>query len=198
MIFQYASPKERGSVQGLVQFCRGAAAFLISLVMGFAVQFSRSYDPTPVYPLDIKQPVEMARRISDSQTPFAEYLRQTMPAPALEEYGSETDKEKLKKALAGAMTALMEDKDLYSPERFPEDNLTRQSRRMITRVKDKDDLKVLNRALLQDTFREELSPKANYRISYAINIFAALFAGALTLTTRKGKYAQTLKDGGGA
>lgn len=194
MIFQYASPSDRGTVFGLVQFVRGFSAFVITLVLGGLVQMSRSYDATPIYPLDVKDPVAMAQRIENPDTSFERYLNASIPAEMSDRLRQTKNREALQKDLAAQLNVWMQDQNLYAPDRVQHAEMSRQSRRMLARQHDTDALKVLNRSLLQDAFREELSAKANYRISYVVNILLSLFAAVLALYIRKGKYAQTILD----
>lgn len=194
MIFQYASPKERGTIFGLIQFTRGAAAFVITLLLGWAVQQSRSYDPTPIYTLDIKNPAALQQRILNPQTPFEQYLNENFKDETLKELSSAPDKDAMKKPLAAGLNDIMNGKNIYEEKRFEGVELSRQSRRLIDRADSEKRLKVFNRSLIQDAFPEDLSAKANFRISYIINILIALLASFLAFTSREGKYSQKIDN----
>jgi len=198
LVFQYASDKERGTVFGLIQFVRGFSAFAFSLLIGWIVQFSSSSDGTPVLAEDIRQPTVVAQRLEARETPamqrFHEKLSPEMQARIAAPHADE-DLAALRAGLAAEFNRWLDDADLYSAEAFAELELSRQSRKLAEeRPAAGNDLAAINRSLIEDAFREEISRQPDYRLSYLLSVAICVAGGIVTLRTRKGAHARTLKD----
>lgn len=195
MVFQYASPKERGSVFGLIQFVRGLAAFVISLIPGQIVQMSSSYDPTPFYQDDFNKPAQVAARLMNPQTPPEQYIAAQIPDDLLKTLGSTEEAAKLRTPLAQALNQVLDDKDFYTEERFSGFDLPEQSRKLLSRDRSEKEQIIFNRSLVQGIFKDEVFPKANYRVSYIVNIIISLIGGIVVLSTRPGQFRQGAEEG---
>jgi len=191
MVFQYASPGERGTIFGLIQFVRGAAAFVFSLVLGQIVQMSPSYDPTPIYLDDINKAAEIAERLRDPDTPAVEYIARQL-TPELLEQLEQLDGAALRQPVADALNQVLDDPQFYTPERFAGVELPEQSRKLMDQRETEADQVVFNRSLVQTVFGEAIFPKTNYRVSYVANILVSLLGGFVVLSTKRGRYAQPL------
>ncbi|MGC4111449.1 MAG: MFS transporter [Nocardioides sp.] len=194
IVFQYASPNERGQIFGVIQFCRAFSAFLISIFLGSLVQVVDSYDPTPWRVQDLKAPAQFAAHLAQPQDDVARYVSEHL-APDTRARLTQPPSSELNQALVADLNRLLTEPAFYTPERFAGIELSRQSRALLDeKPADGDRLLVLNRTLLRDAFPADLSRKANYRIPYLVSIVLALGATLITLTTRRGPYAKTLAE----
>jgi maltose/moltooligosaccharide transporter len=187
LVFQYASEKERGTVFGLIQFVRGFAAFVFSLVIGGIVQYSASPDSTPFFSEDIRQVERLAERIASRDTPLMVYLDDHLSpaARATRTPAAGQDLVRLREQWGEELNRLIRDPALYSPERFRGIELSRQSRKLAGQeTVAGPGLVVLNRSLLEDAFAAEISRQPNYRLSYLLSVIICLLGAAVTLRTR--------------
>jgi len=206
IVFQYASPTERGQVFGLIQFVRGFSAFVFSLVLGFMIARVPSYDSMPIYDEDLKQTHALAMAIESQKTPVDQYLFTHLPTDlraqlntaSLEKITIPEQKEPqvnpaykdFKKNLAAELTRIARQDLTYSPELFKNVQLRKQSQHFLATPPKNDQQKfVFNRSLIQDSYPDYIQAKQDYRVAYKICIVLSLFAAVLTLTVRKGKYA---------
>lgn len=200
MVFQYTASNERGQVFGVVQFTRAFSAFVLTLVLGYAVQLAVSSDPTPIREPDLKETRRLVRRLTDPADIVAgDIANQLSPATrglitGHATSGAEASPE-LRAALVADLNRLCAGPLLHTPERFAAVALSRQSRDLLDPAPPAGDkLFVLNRALLQDAFAGELSRKVNYRMPYYAGIVLALLATFVALSTRRGRFARTLAE----
>jgi len=102
----------------------------------------------------------------------------------------------LRKNLARDLTNIARrNESIYTEERLAGMELSRASRRFINNPPDTPkEFYLMNRALLHDAFPDYISQKINYRVAYVLVIVLATIACMLTLTARRGKYADTLRD----
>ena len=200
MVFQYTSSSERGQVFGVVQFTRAFSAFVLTLVLGYAVQLAVSSDPTPIREPDLKQTRQLVQRLAVPAVPLDRDIagmltpetRRLLATHATN--GAEATPE-LRAALVADFNRLCAGPLLHNSERFSAIELSRQSRDLLAAAPaGGDDLFVLNRALLQDAFTGELSRKVNYRMPYYIGIGLAVLATFVALSTRRGRFARTLAE----
>ncbi|HTO04051.1 MAG TPA: MFS transporter [Opitutus sp.] len=198
LVFQYASQQERGTVFGLIQFVRGFSAFVFSLLIGWIVQFSSSPDGTPIVPEDIKQAYQVAQRLEARETPVMRHFYSKLSPEAqagLAEANREADHATVRRQLAQEFNAWLDDADLYTPEAFADEELSRHSRALVRDwPQEGDDLAALNRSLIENAFREEISRQPDYRLSYLLSVAICVAGGVVTLRTRKGAHAETLVD----
>lgn len=197
LVFQYASSRERGTVFGLIQFVRGFSAFVFSVLIGWIVQFSSSTDGTPIVSEDIKQVQVVAQRLDARETPVMRHFysklspetQAQLAQPNLSDAGA------LRKRLADEFNAWLDDPDLYTPEVFAAVELSRQNRGLVQeQPQGGKKLAALNRSLIEQAFREEVSRQPDYRLSYLLSVAICVAGGVLTLRTRKGAHAATLTD----
>lgn len=197
MIFQYAAPAERGQVYGVFQFMRGLCAFLFSLGIGAVVQYSQSGDPVPLFADDFKDPRGLARVLRDPPTGLARHLAAAL-SPGTRE---------LLQALDGGDGALLGrarlalSADLNRAIRvrpWTDDALLAgvDAARLPRRPPPGSEpggagTVVYNRAVLHAAFPDLVSRNVDYRVGYKIDILIALAACAVTLSTRRGRYADT-------
>lgn len=194
MIFQYASKKERGTVFGLIQFIRAFSAFSISLVVSIAVQQSHSSDTTKIYGLDIKDPAVISARLQQPTSEFDKQISQGIPASILEKIRTAKKEDEQKEAVAEGLNAVMDGRSIYLPAWSKDAIISKHTLSLATRDSlDARYTKLLNRSIMEDVFKEELSRKVNFRMAYTLNILVAILAGLLALTTKPGRYARTLK-----
>jgi maltose/moltooligosaccharide transporter len=187
LVFQYATAGERGTVFGLIQFVRGFAAFVFSLVIGGIVQFSSSSDATPLYAEDIRQVAPLAAHLSTRSTPLAVYLHDRLSPELKAELAAAGDRDlaRLRTRLAAELNRVILEPGLYAPDRFQDVALSRQSRRLAEKAPVAGpELAVLNRTLLEDAFREELSRQPDYRLSYLLSVVISLLGAVVTIRTR--------------
>ncbi len=196
MIFQYASRKERGTIFGLIQFIRAFSAFSISLVVGFAVQNSRSGDATKIYDIDVAKPDAIAGRLLQPKDEFERTVAERIPPELIKKIRTAKNTEDKKDAIAQALNVVMDGRNIYSSIWADHKNVSRFTRRLAANYNGSDpaQTKLVNRSLMEDMFSGDLSPKKDFRLGYVFNIVVALLAGFLSLTTRPGKYARTLKQ----
>jgi Major Facilitator Superfamily. len=198
LVFQYASEQERGTIFGLIQFVRGFSAFVFSLLIGWIVQFSSSTDGTPIVPEDIKQPAEVVRRIEARDTPIMRHFHTKLSPEAqaaLARRDAAEDPAALRTQLAGEFNTWLDDADFYAPEAFAGVALSRHSRALLEeRPQGGKELAALNRSLIEQTFRDEISRQPDYRLSYLLSVAICVAGGIVTLRTRKGAHAATLAD----
>src|SRR5690606_22536054 len=108
------------------------------------------------------------------------------------------DDDALRLSLAENLNTLLDDPSLYDLQRFEHVTLSRQSRRFIDKeIQTQEDQIVFNRSLLEDAYADEMSRQPNYRISYLLSSVIALIGALVTMTTRKGRYSETIRDGSG-
>lgn len=198
LVFQYASDKERGTVFGLIQFVRGFSAFTFSLLIGWIVQFSSSGDDTPVLAEDIRQPAAVAQRLDSRETAAMRRFHEKL-SPEMQERiaapNAGEDVAGLRAGLAAEFNRWLEDANLYTAEAFADLKLSRQSRKLAAeRPTERNDLAAMNRSLIEDAFRDEISRQPDYRLSYLLSVAICVAGGIVTLRTRKGAHARTLKD----
>lgn len=200
IVFQYAGPKERGTVFGLIQFVRGLLTWVVTLSLGAVVQFSYSYSPTPFYPDDMKKAADLVKRLDEAKDPVSQFVgsqlseetRALMRQPMEAKKGAAPE---LKAALAADFNRISKGEAVYSAERFGGIELSGQSRKMLSQESlSPNELYVLNRTLLTDAFAEEVSKKLNYRATYYVNIIFGFLAILLVLSTKKGKFAKTIGE----
>lgn len=199
MVFQYASQKERGTVFGLVQFTRAAIRFASTFVLGFIVQYSVSYEITPFYADDFKKSVDLVAKLQAPKDPVSQYLRGRLSENTLMLLSQPVEGKKVApkalQSLTEDMNKVIHGASIYDERVFKGVELSKQSKKLLAAPeKTNDDLVVLNRALIIDAYPQEISKKLNYRATYVANGILGLLALLLTLTSRPGKYARTLKD----
>lgn len=199
MVFQYASDRDRGTLYGSIQYIRGGTAFVMSLVTGAIVNYSASYEPTPLYLDDIKNLSGLKSKLLEPKDPVSEYVAANLSEPTVSRLRKEApaDKdartphdEETKRILAENLNEILRQPGLYQQSRFSQVELTRQSRKMLSTgesVNEGDTLFVLNRSLFQDAFAGEISRKVNYRMSYLVCAICALIAAFVVMSTPKGK-----------
>lgn len=196
MIFQYAAPAERGKVYGLFQFTRGFSAFLFSLVIGTAVQFSHAGDAVPLYADDIKEPRAFAQQLREGSRPIdrhvaAQLSDETRATLAALETASGAAMPEARRRLAEELNAFIGARALDDAELTGGLTLSRSAERW--RAHGLDDEKaraVFNREVLHAAYPEFVSRNVDFRVGYKIDIFIALAALLVTLSTRRGKYAE--------
>ncbi len=195
MIFQYAAPAERGKVYGLFQFTRGFSAFLFSLVIGMAVQFSHASDPVPLFADDIKEPRAFGQQLlagsraidREIATRLSDETRDALMA--LETGGGDT-LVAARRALAADLNQVIQSSVLATEDTGAEFELSRTARRIESEglLAEKDRV-IFNREVLHAAYPEFVSRNVDFRVGYKIDIFIALTACLVTLSTRRGKYA---------
>lgn len=199
MVFQYTSANERGQVFGIIQFTRAFSAFVLSLGLGWAVQFADSYEPTPFRGQDLKEAVQLVTRLSSPQDEPARFIRSAL-SPATAEMltsaaATPTPSPALRDALIADLNRIVQGPAIHAPGRFDSVTLSHQSRTLLAKAPTAGTpLVVLNRSLIQDAFPRELSRKINYRLPYYIGLGLAIIATVVALGTRRGKFARTLAD----
>lgn len=199
MIFQYASKNERGSMFGLIQYGRGLTAFTFSLLLGWGVKQSFSHDPTPFYAEDFKDPIALIERIQQPGDPVAQMVAPALSADTIELMGTvdpATDLKPLRQAVAEDLNAVIKGPGLYKQGLFNDDKMSKPLRDLVERqgqLSESEQL-VMNRSLLQGHFDTMISVKADYRFSFKACAILALIGGLVTLSTRRGKYAETIRD----
>jgi Na+/melibiose symporter-like transporter len=202
MVFQYTSSSERGQVFGVVQFTRAFSAFVLTLVLGWAVQLASSSDPTPIRDQDLKDSRRLVARLNNPGDIAARHLaarlepetRRLLEAHANSQPGSDVPPE-LRTALVAELNRLCAGPILHAPSAFATVELSRQSRTLLAAPPDEDTERfILNRSLLQDLFAGDLSRKLNYRFPYHLGIVLALIATLVALSTRRGAFARTLGE----
>ncbi len=200
MTFQYAGPEERGSIFAVVQFCRGAATWIGTLVLGVLVQHSVLHEPTPFRANDLKQSSEFVTTLNHPKDEISgliaahlsESTRELMQQPFDREVGPSDE---VKTSVVADMNKLINGPSIYTPDRFADRKLSKQSQDLIQQNPTEGaDLMVLNRSLISDAYPEMLSRKVNYRIPYYITLAITLLGAFLTFTSPRGKYARTTKD----
>lgn len=199
MTFQFAPPKERGTVYGLVQFSRAFTRFISTLLLGFLVQFSLSWEPTPFYPADIRKSGDFLEKITNPADPVSKFISQRLSPDTRELLKDPKDskgvKPQLVDSLATDLNTLITGPSIHSEAVFAEVELTRQSRQLLARQSlSTQDTLILNRSLIVDAYPGIISKKLNYRATYMANIVLGLLAMLLVLRTKSGPYARTVKD----
>jgi MFS family permease len=197
MIFQYAAPEERGKVYGLFQFTRGVTAFIFSLCIGTAVQFSDSRDPVPLYPDDFKDIARLSAELRRPSTPLSFHLsaglseRTTSLADALTQ-GEAGVVKPLKESLAADLNRRIATGPLSDPAWLAGVPLGHRAQALRARgVEGPAAVVVFNRTVLHDAYPELIARSVDFRVGYKIDIVIALAAFAVTLSTRRGRYADT-------
>lgn len=200
MVFQYASPEERGTVFGLVQFTRAFMRFLATLFIGVLVQFSVSYEPTLFLADDFKRGAELVAALGARQDPISSYLADNFSDRTVALVDANA---KAKKIPPEVIEALRNDlnriiKGAMPLDRFAKVKFSGQSRTMLARKEQRpltaDESIVLNRSLIIDAYPNVISKKVNYRVTYVAVSILGIFAILLVLTSKPGKYARTLRD----
>lgn len=197
MVFQYADASERGQVFGVIQFTRAFSAFVLSLVMGSVVQFADSYEPTPLRDQDLKDLTKLTRRLAAPEDEVGRYVRERLAPETRERIApaAAAVTPELRARLLADFNRIVFGPPIHSESRFAGVTLSRQSRELLSRPKvEGDDLAVLNRSLLADAFPGQISRKVDYRLPYFIGIALAILAAMVALSTRRGRFAQTLGD----
>lgn len=199
MVFQYASPDERGRIYGLYQFTRGFSAFVFSLVLGSLVQYSTSSDPTPMYPDDIKKTGEFMTMLGEQEAPVAQAIwgnlspqaRQILAQPYVDQ--SELGKQQ-KQVLTDELNAMM-DKGGFAETPAFQTLLADSPGAAKLLQEDKPGQRfIAHRVLLHAAFPDHISKNVDFRIGYMLDVILAFTAFFVVLSTRRGKYAQTMKD----
>lgn len=198
MVFQYASAQERGQLFGLVQFTRAFSAFVMTLVLGWAVQLTVSHDPTPIREQDLKDTRTLIARLTTPDQSPAQLIAARLPAETAEllrqhAANAREASPELRRALVADFNRLCRDTQILAPEDFPALTLSSHAQALLARSDrtPADDF-VLNRTLLQDVFSGLLSAKVNYRLPYYFGLMLAALAVAIVLRSQPGKFARTL------
>lgn len=198
MVFQYASAQERGQLFGLVQFTRAFSAFVMTLVLGWAVQLTVSHDPTPIREQDLKDTRTLIARLTTPDQSPAQSIAARLPAETAEllrqhAASAQEASPELRRALVADFNRLCRDTQILAPEDFPALTLSSHAQALLARSDrtPADDF-VLNRTLLQDVFSGLLSAKVNYRLPYYFGLMLAALAVAIVLRSQPGKFARTL------
>jgi len=201
LVFQYAAPDERGKVFGLIQFVRGFSAFVFSMILGYVVGFVPSSDPTPILDRDIPSASAFLQRLEEPDTPMEEFILANLSEEVRGKIGVEMEEgteeyNALRQQLAADLTRIARrEESLYEPEWFEGVEHSKVSLRYIKEPPSTPNgYYLFNRALLHDAFPEDIARKINYRVAYVLVIILSALACMLTLTARRGKYADTLRD----
>lgn len=200
MVFQYASAAERGQLFGIVQFSRAFSAFVMTLVLGWAVQMTVSDDATPIREQDLKETRSLIAQLTQTrETAAREVAGKLAPETrALLQQHAASEVEatpELRRRLVTDLNRLCAGEPVFDPARFADLPLSRQSRDLLARpTLTEAERFVLNRTLLQDTFAGQLSAKVDYRLPYYFGLVLAVFATVIVLRSRSGRFARTLTE----
>jgi len=200
MIFQYASSRERGKVYGLFQFTRAFCAFVFTWILGFAVQFSTADQPIPLYADDIKKAESFIAQIQNQETPLAALIYENL-SPGTREllaqpYVDASDTAKgQREALAADLNAMLRQPDLRHHPAFESIQASGYVRSHFGRTDLTEDQRfILHRVMLHDALPEVISKNVDYRVGYKMDIVLAFLGFLVVLSTRRGRYAQTIRD----
>ncbi len=199
MVFQYAAQKERGTVFGLVQFVRAFSRFAATILLGFVVQYSVSYEPTPFMAEDFKKTSEFAKKMVAPVDPVSQMLQALLSSATKEllqkPLPKSGDTSGISKALAQDLNKAMHEKSLYNQSTFANVEMSRQSRALLKKPNlTAKETFILNRSLVADAYPVEIAKKLNYRATYWVTGFIGIFAFLLVATSRRGKYAKTIRE----
>jgi Na+/melibiose symporter-like transporter len=200
MVFQYAGSSERGQLFGIIQFTRAFSAFVMTLVLGWAVQTAVSHDPTPIRDQDIKQTRTLITRLTGPNLAgAAEIAARLTPETRtlLQQHavsGNEASPE-LRDALVADFNRLCAGPLLLDPASTAGLEVSQHSRDLLGRTGLNDEERfVLNRSLLHDIFADQLSAKVNYSMPYYFGIVLAILATVVALFTQRGRFARTIGE----
>jgi hypothetical protein len=118
-------------------------------------------EPGLLRPGDIKDPTSLASKLRDAKDPVSLYLHGQFSLrlqQMLEKYQSSAPPSvALLTALLTELNQLIQhDKNLYDPQRFPEETLSAETRRLVKERSQEEELPLLNRLLLDDAYPQEI------------------------------------------
>ncbi len=165
------------------------AAVVLGLVChGVRIGVERRYERIQYAPFaasQIRDPKLLVERIIRPEDRLAEYV-QSVTSKSTLDLMAQADKSQntlrspgFKAALVQALNPILDDRGLYTPERFKDAELSGRTLKMLGSYPDVANLRLVNRRLLEEGFQDEIGTVATGRMASMIVVLMSLLAGGL-------------------